>query len=702
MENEKKNDQSTETQNIEEQDAQAEAENQAEETEEIGGIKLSAEEKAAAQEVLKKHDVSSNFRQLDGVMAKVIFVIAVAWSSFQLYTALFGVLPSTLQRAPSVGFALCLVFLLYPMRRKNVNKGIPWYDFILAGLGVGVAYYHIHFYAELLLRAGRNTQLDFIVSFIAVVLILEATRRIMGKPMLIVAGIVLIYATQVGAYFPGFLRHRGFSIERIVTFQWTGTEGILGTPIAVFATFIFLFLLFATFLKLSGVGDWLTGLAIGAVGDKVGGPAKVAVVASVLQGSVSGSSVANAVATGPITIPMMKSTGYSSHYAGGVEAASSVGGQMLPPIMGAAAFIMAEFTGVPFPLIALGALIPSLLYFTGIFSNVHFEAVKRDLKGVPKEELPNLKAHWKRGWYMISPMFVIIGMLLAGFTVMRAALFAIGACLLIWIIEDIRRPGGFRLIEFIKKLIKGLEQGARSALAVACACACAGIIVGIITLTGVGLRAANGIVQLAGGHLLVTLIFVAFTSIIIGLGVPTTAKYIIMATIAAPALMMLDVPPIAAHMFVFYYAVIADMTPPVALTSYATAGIAKADPMRTSVEGFKIGFSAYIIPFIFVYHPALLFVNADGWPTGLFAVTIAKGVIIAILSLVCMSTLYTGYFRTKCRLWERLALVVAAVLLIYPGVYLIPPNFFAGVGIIALVFVIQTLRMKKAKTMAME
>jgi TRAP-type uncharacterized transport system fused permease subunit len=267
---------------------------------------------------------------------------------------------------------------------------------------------------------------------------------------------------------------------------------------------------------------------------------------------------------------------------------------------------------------------------------VHFEAVKQNLKGISPDEKPDLKAHWRRGWYMFAPMIVIIGMLIMGFTVMRAALFAIVSCLIIWIIEMIRRPEGFKLFEYVKKFI-------------------------------------------------------------IGLGVPTTAKYIIMATIAAPALMMLEVPAIAAHMFVFYYAVIADMTPPVALTSYATAGIAKSDPMKTSVAGFKIGFSAYIIPFIFVYHPSLLFVNAGGLSTALFAVVLIKAIIIAILSLVCMSSLYTGYFRTKCYWWERIVLVVAAICLIYPGYVLVPPTFFIGVGIMVLIFVIQTLRVKKQK-----
>lgn len=627
--------------------------------------KKEKEKSLDGEEVLAKYDKESNVRKLHGSVQKLIFVLAVAWSSFQIYTAIFGTFPSTIQRGTHISAALMLVFLLYPaVKGKNLDK-VPWYDYILCVMSFIVGCYHIVNFDALQLRSGRYNTIDITVSIIAVVLILEATRRVAGLVIVILAAIFLSYAL-FGASLPGFLGHARLSVSRIATFQWLSTEAILGSPMYVSSTFIFLFLLFAEFLKKSGVGDWMTNLAMGACGGAVGGPAKAAVVASALQGTLTGSSVANTVSTGSITIPLMKKTGYKPEFAGAVEAASSTGGQLMPPIMGAAAFIMTEYVGCTYTQVALAACIPALLYFTGIFTNVHFEALKNGLKGIPAEQKPNAKKLLKEGWYMALPIILIVVLLVMGYTPMRAAMWGIGSCIFIWLAE-LLRSHNFQLKDFIVAFFDGLESGARTAISVAVTCGSAGIIVGVITLTGLGLRMANGIVDLAGGSLLLTMVFTMLCSIVLGMGVPTTANYIIQATISAPAMIALGVEPIAAHLFVFYFGIVADITPPVALAAFAGAGIAGSNPLKTGFNAFRLGCAAYLVPFIFCFSPELVLVMPAGMSSIVFVIMIVKAIITALIGMMGVAGGMSGYFVKECSVVERIALFIGGVLLIMPS-----------------------------------
>ncbi|MDI9568057.1 MAG: TRAP transporter permease [Bacillota bacterium] len=625
------------------------------------------------EEVLAKYDREYDYRRLTGPVGKFVFVVAVVWSLAQLYTAAFGVFPPTLQRAPHVGVALLLIFLLYPMRRGTRSNTIPWYDYIMAALSAVVAIYHVIYYRDLIMRAGAFTRMDMIISIIAILLVLEATRRLAGPVVVVLATFFLLYG-YFGPYFPGFLSHRGFSILRITTHSWISAEGILGVPIKVSSTFIFLFMIFAAFLKSTGIGDWLTELAVGLTGYATGGPAKAAVIASAAQGTVSGSSVANTVGTGSVTIPLMKSIGYRPEFAGAVEAAASTGGQLMPPIMGAAAFIMTEFTNIPYYQIALAAAIPAVLYFTGIFITVHFEAKRTGLEGLPRHQLPNWRKLLKEKWFLATPIVGIVYFLVAGYTPMKAAFYGILLCILASMILKETRMS-------LWDIIKTLETGARSALPVVAACASAGIIVGIVTLTGLGVKLAGGIVKLAGGNIYLTMVFTMLTSLVLGMGVPTTANYIIQATVSAPALISLGVPPIAAHLFVFYFGIVADITPPVALAAFAGSGIAGSNPLRTGFEAFKLGFAAYLVPYIFVLSPVLVLVDVT--PLG-----IIRALLTAIIGMLGIGGASTGFFVTHGKAWERLLLFIGGVLMVDPGGY----TDLIGFALLALIWLVQKRR----------
>lgn len=604
------------------------------------------------QELMAKYDRESAFRRLRGPMARVVAVLAIIWSLLQLYTAAMGVFPPTLQRAPHLGFALVLVFLLYPLRRQDRSNKIRWYDYMLALLSALVASYHVVFYESLAMRAGAYTHLDLVVSVLGVLLVLEAVRRVVGWVLLTLAVIFLIYG-HFGYLVPGLMGHRGFTFTRILTHSFLSTEGIFGVPIAVSSTFIFLFMIFATFLRKTGIGDWLTGLAVSVTGHYSGGPAKAAVIASALQGTVSGSSVANVVGTGSVTIPLMKSIGYRKEFAGAVEAAASTGGQLMPPIMGAAAFIMTEFTGLPYIKIAAAATIPAILYFTGVFIMVHLEAKRTGLKGIPKSDLPRASQLLKEKWYLLLPIVGIVYFLTTGQTAMKAAFYGILLTILVSFVSKDTRMS-------FREFLEALDEGARSAVPVAVACATAGILVGVVTLTGVGLKVATGIVSLSHGSIYLTMFFTMIASLILGMGVPTTANYIIQATIAAPALMAVGVPVIAAHLFVFYFGILADVTPPVALAAFAASGISGAEPMKTGFQATKLAFAAYLVPYIFATAPALVLVNVTG-------LEIVKALITALIGMVGLAGGLSGYLVGPVKWWERIVLIVGGVMLVDPG-----------------------------------
>ncbi|PAD70373.1 C4-dicarboxylate ABC transporter [Bacillus sp. 7586-K] len=607
------------------------------------------------QELIAKYDPEAGTRKLTGILGYIAFFGLLAFSLFQLYTAIFGVFTAQIQRTVHLGFALSLIFLLFPANRKKQKTGrfqITWYDGILAVLSIGVGAYWPLFFDDLVMSVGRLSTLDFIVGAIAILLVLEATRRAVGLPIMIIAVIFVLYGL-FGQYMPGFLSHRGLTLERLVQTMFFTTDGILGTPLAVSSTFIFLFLLFGAFLIRTGVGQYFNDLSIAVAGRRIGGPAKVAIFSSALQGTISGSSVANVVTSGAFTIPMMKNLGYKKEFAGAVEAASSTGGQLMPPIMGAAAFLMVEFigNGITYWDIAKAAAIPAILYFAGIWIMTHFEAKRIGLRGLTKEEMPSRKEIFSK-IYLLLPILTIVVLLMAGVIVTHAALYSILVAILVSLINKETRMGP-------KEFVFALVEGARTALGVAAATAAAGIIVGIVTKTGLGLKLANGLVDLAGGYLIPTLMLTMIAALILGMGSPTTANYVITSTIAAPAIILLGVPDLSAHLFVFYFGIIADITPPVALAAFAAAGVAGAEPFKTGVDSAKLAIAAFIIPYVFVLSPELLMIDTTWYE-------LVWVILTSVLGMIAIGAAIIGYWMRKMHWLERIVNIIAGLLLIYP------------------------------------
>ena len=606
----------------------------------------------SAEEVMQKFDKESDKRDPVGIWHYIICAVCILFSGFQLYTAIFGVLDAHLQRTIHLCFGLVLIFLLYPARKSWSRKKMNPLDAILAVLSFVATMYLVVNYKELVTRAGMNTPTDIAIGVIGVLLVFEATRRTVGWPMLTVALVFLAYAF-LGPYMPGILAHRGVSFDELVSHLYFTTEGIFGVPMGVSSTFIFLFILFGAYLDATGLGKFFIDFANALAGWAVGGPAKVAVLSSGLMGTVSGSSVANVAGTGSFTIPMMKKLGYRPSFAGAVEAAASTGGQLMPPVMGAAAFLMAEFVGVPYIEVVKAAVIPALLYYTGIWLSVHYEAKKYGLKGTPREELPKFGPLLREKGHLALPLIVIVYLLVTGYTPMRAALYAIGLTIVCACLRKNTR------ITF-KQFVEGLIVGAQSVLGVLIACASAGIIIGVVTKTGVGLKLATALLDLAGGKMLPAMFFTMITSLILGMGVPTTANYVITSTIAAPALVQMHVPVLAAHMFAFYFGIVADVTPPVALAAYAGAGIAGANPMKTGVTAAKLAIAAFVVPYIFVLAPQLLMINAT-------APTILMAMVTAIIGMWGLSLAMIGFCQHPLNVLQRIAFFIGGLCLIIPG-----------------------------------
>ena len=611
------------------------------------------EENALAEDIKKKYDKESDTMMYTGFMAKVISALAITFSVFQLYTAIFGVLDAQLQRAVHLGFAMALSFLLYPTRKSWSRTKLHPLDLVLAVLSAASPAYICICYQQLAMRSGIVTPVDLIMGVMGLLLVIEATRRVVGIPMVVVVLVFLAYAFA-GPYMPGVMAHRGLTVQQLIGHLYYTTEGIFGIPLGVSSTFIFLFILFGAYLESTGLGKFFIDLANAVAGWASGGPAKVAVLSSAFMGTVSGSSVANVAGTGSFTIPMMKKLGYRKEFAGAVEAASSTGGQLMPPVMGAAAFLMAEFVGAPYIEIVEAAVVPAMLYFAGLWLGVHLEAKRTNLKGVPRDQLPKAWLIFKERGHLALPLIVIVYLLVSGYTPMRAALVAIVLSILA---SSLRKSTRMKPIE----IVNGMESGARNVLGVVIACAAAGIIIGVVTKTGVGLKLASGLLALSGGMLLPTMFFTMITSLILGMGVPTTANYVITSTIAAPALIQMDVPVLAAHMFVFYFGIIADVTPPVALAAYAASGISGGKPLLTGVNASKLAIAAFIIPYIFVLSPELLMINAT--PTG-----ILWAVATAIIGMVGLSSAMIGYLYYYSTWYERIILFASGLLMIIPGI----------------------------------
>lgn len=608
----------------------------------------------SAEEILRKYDKESDKRELTGIWNTIINAICIIFCIFQVYTAAFGILDAQLQRAIHLSFGFALVFLLYPMRRSWSRKEMNWIDVGFAALGVAVSMYIVVFYHDLVLRAGMNTETDYIIALIGTLLVIEGARRVVGWPMITIAILFILYGL-FGRMLPGIIAHRGLGLHELVNYLYYTTEGIFGTPMGVSSTFIYLFILFGAYLETTGLGKFFIDISNAIAGWASGGPAKVAVISSALEGTVSGSSVANVVGSGSFTIPMMKKLGYGKDFAGAVEAAASTGGQLMPPVMGAAAFLMAEFVGVPYMEVVKAGVIPAILYFTGIWLGVHFEAKKLGLKGMSRDEMPSYRSIFFERGHLVIPLVAIIYLLTNGYTPMRAALVGIALAIAS---SCLRKSTRITFSDFVN----GMINGSKGILGVLIACATAGIIIGVVTKTGVGLKMATALLDLAGGHLLPAMVFTMFTSLILGMGVPTTANYVITSTIAAPALVQMDVPVLAAHMFVFYFGIVADITPPVALAAYAGSGISGGDPLRTGINASKLAIAAFIIPYIFVLSPEILMINAT--PFGvIFSCT------TAIIGMIGVAAAMGGYFTRHLNALQRVLFFVGGLGLIDPGLY---------------------------------
>ena len=624
----------------------------------------------SAEEVLQKFDKESDKREMKGFWNIVISAICIIFAVFQLYTATFGILDAHLQRAIHLMFGFLLIFLLYPARRSWSRSKMNPLDVLFAVISAASTLYIVINYHELVMRAGMNNETDFIVGVIGTVMVFEAARRVVGWPMITVALVFMLYAF-LGPYVPGILAHRGVGVQEMFDHLYFTTEGIFGTPMGVSSTFIYLFILFGAYLETTGLGKFFIDLANAVAGWAAGGPAKVAVLSSGLMGTVSGSSVGNVAGTGAFTIPMMKKLGYRPEFAGAVEAAASTGGQLMPPVMGAAAFLMAEFVGVPYFDVVKAAVIPALLYYIGVWLGVHYEAKKYGLKGTPREELPKFKTLFVEKGHLAIPLIVIIYLLVSGYTPMRAALAAIGLSIVCACLRQSTRIG-------FKQIVQGLIDGSKGVLGVLIACATAGIIIGVVTKTGVGLKIATALLDLSGGQLLPAMFFTMLTSLILGMGVPTTANYVITSTIAAPALIQMGIPVLAAHMFAFYFGIVADVTPPVALAAYAGAGIAGANPMRTGVIAAKLAIAAFIVPYIFVLSPELLMINATGF-------TIIYSTVTALIGMWGASIAMIGFCQNVLNYPQRIMFFAGGICMIIPGVF----TDIAGLVLLVLAFLWQ-------------
>ncbi len=662
-------------------------------------------DEAKARELEEKFDAEIRFRPLAPLGGAIVGAALVALSLFHYWTAGFGLLPELLHRGVHLSFVLGLVFLVFPVvhTREAVATdplhplGIPLWDWALFVLAV-VAVLHVPLIPldDLAFRVGNPSTTDVWLGGLLVVLLLEATRRTVGWPLPVIALLFIAYAI-FGRSIPGIFVHPGATPAQLINHLYLTTQGIYGVPLGVVATYVFHFVLFGVFATRIGLGQLFLDCAAWVAGRYAGGPAKVSIFGSALFGMISGSSVANAVTVGSLTIPMMVRLGYKKHFAAAVESTASTGGQITPPIMGAAAFLMIEFLNLPYTTIVVAAIVPAFMHFLGVFTQVHFEAKRDGLRGLSPEEMPDIRAAFARDWPTVIPLIGLLWMLFSGYTPYLAAFTGITLCVLVGLFNPKRRMKPIEIFE-------GLRDGAKYALAVGVAAATVGIVVGVVTLTGVGFKISFIVTSSAAEFaqaaalwlpswimgvktltLLFTLLLTAVVCIVMGCGIPTTATYIIMVTVAAPALGLLGVEPIVAHFFVFYFGVLADITPPVAIAAYAAAAMAGADPFRTGNTAFRLALGKALVPFVFVFSPSmLLVVKGFSWSEMILA---TAGCIVGI---VFLSAAFSKYFLTHTRIWERLLLAVSSLLLIAPELW----SSLAGLVLVAPVVAAQVLRLR--------
>ncbi|MBR5307712.1 MAG: TRAP transporter permease [Clostridia bacterium] len=674
-------------------------------------------------DLMAEFDRESNTRRFSGVGGLIMKVMFIAFA-IAVFGTRFITLPEQVRMSAFLGVIMFLGFLIYPPYKKQTKRKnyIPWYDFVLAVIAATPFLYYAIFFDEITFRSVMINDLDKVMGIIGIVMLFELCRRAVGVPILFVAGGFIAYAFYYGK-----------SLHSIIYNLFYTTNGIPGTPLNVCSTFIVFFIILGAFLEKTGIGNFFVDLANSIAGWASGGPAKVAVISSALEGMYSGSSVANTVGSGSITIPTMKKIGYKPEFAAAVEAAASTGGQIMPPIMGAAAFLMSEITGISYATIAIAAILPAVLYFAGIFMMIHFEAKKLGLKGLPKDSIPNFFKLFLRKGYLLLPIVVLVAMMSGGSTPAQAACMAIITTLAIMLITDIVKTiisknhdaldfltlvpvavflilklvfkvelensgliagATYIVLSFIGKntkesgkiALEALETGIKNTMGVSLACALAGIVAGVVTLTSLGSTLIDVIVPIAQDNLFVALFLTMITCIVLGMGVPTTANYLIMATITAPILTEMGLPLLAAHMFVFYFGIVADITPPVALAAYAGSAIAGSNPLKTGVTATRLAITAFIIPYIFAFNPKMLFIDATVSEVALIIVT-------SCIGIFALSSALEGYMFRRLKIYEVLPLIVGGLLMIYPGAF----SDVIGMVLVAAVLMLQIFLRKKVK-----
>ena len=667
----------------------------------VGG----ANDAADLDAVMRKYDRESATRIWEGTPKLIVRIIMAAFAVFCIVMTLFSRAMPEIRLTIFMGCILVIGFLTYPAKKGSVHvNSLPWYDIALMVIGTGCFFYFAINAMTLVRLSTRIEPVHVVIGVIGVLILMELCRRCVGVPILCVAGVLIIYAFVNQLSYAGAVNAATLydALKTIIYKLFYTTSGVIGTPINVCYTYIVLFIIFGAFLERTGIANFFISFANRIAGWSSGGPAKVAVISSALCGMVSGSSVGNTVTTGSFTIPMMKKTGYTPEFAGAVEAAASTGGQIMPPIMGAAAFLMAEYMKIPYAQVAVKAILPAILYFTGIFIAVHLESKKLFLKCIPRDQLPkwNILA---RDCYLIIPLILLVWLVSSGSkTMSHSAAYSILAAIAVGLVnfflqskrgdeDNAPQAGGKALGTAGKRsffsAVDSLEAGARGAITVAVACGMAGIIAGCITVTGLASILINAIVQLAGNVTIIGLVLTMLCCIVLGMGVPTTANYCIMASTCAPILIQLNFPVVAAHFFVFYFGIVADITPPVALAAYAGSAIAKSDPMKTGINATKLAIAAFIVPYIFAYSPALLFENISGWWE------VAQICISALLGIFGIAAALNGHLFKKISWPLRLLLVVGGLGMMIPGTL----TDVAGLALVGAVIAVQYFAAKRHK-----
>lgn len=667
----------------------------------LGGVT-----QATLDDIMTKYDRESNFRKLSDLRGRLISVVCIVFSLLQLWHTFR---PMPFIRPLHLGLVLLLAFILYPAKKSFRKDTLPWYDVVLALMAAGVCFYQV-FNLEALNARIRLQPYELYLAAVGILLLLEATRRVVGLPIVVIASVFLLVAV-FGKYMPGFLKSNS-SLKRILGHIWYDQEGVFGPAIGACCNFIFLFMLFGAFLEKTGVGQFFIDIANALAGHRRGGCAKVAVISSALMGTVSGSSVANTVGTGSFTIPMMKKRGYRPQFAGAVEASASTGGQIMPPVMGAAAFLMVDSVGLAYGDIVKAAVIPALLYFSGVYLIIDLESKKHGLTGQPKNLLPDARGLLREKGFLALPLLVIIYVLVGtSLTPAYAALIGMAVAMMggyAKTLIDLLVPGDKKIEDILltrpglrgKDYLEGLESGARAVMSVALACATSGIVSGVITVTGIGGRLGNGFTGLAGGSLPLLLFFTMITSIVLGMGVPTTANYIITSSVMAPVVikaMEAALPEVSqglialgsgyqklpAHLFTFYFGIVADITPPVCLAAMAGSAIARADPIKTGFEATRLSIAAFLIPYMFIFNPQLLMINAPWYGILMMAAT-------ALVGMFGIAMGMQRFYMSKLNPVQQLMALAGGLMLIHPALL----TDAAGIALIAVVILWQRVQTK--------